>query len=82
MAKTCLASKLSLLPSQSASKYKNIKTIPCPTFLTPAPSIPAIRALTSLNVSKNALCGLDKRGRGTYDASGVTALADAIGKHQ
>ena len=27
MAKTCLASKLSLLPSQSASKYKTIQTI-------------------------------------------------------
>ena len=39
-------------------------------------------ALTSLNVSNNALCGLNKYGRGTYDASGVTALADAIGKHE
>ena len=39
-------------------------------------------ALTSLNVSNNALCGLNKYGRGTYDASGVTALADAIENHQ
>ena len=39
-------------------------------------------ALTSLNVSNNALCGLDKYRRGTYDVSGVTALADAIVKHE
>ena len=45
-------------------------------------AIPTMGALTSLNVSNNQLCGLDKYGRGTYDASGVTALADAIGKHE
>ena len=39
-------------------------------------------ALTSLNVSMNALCGIDEWGEGTYDASGLTALVDAIGKHQ
>ena len=39
-------------------------------------------ALTSLNVSKSALCGINEWGQGTYDASGVIALADAIGKHQ
>ena len=39
-------------------------------------------ALTSLNVSKNALCGIDENGFGVFDASGVIALADAIGKHQ
>eukprot|EP00935_MAST-01C_sp_MAST-1C-sp1_P001164 g1164.t1 len=39
-------------------------------------------ALTSLNLSKNALYGINENGIGTYDASGVTALADAIGKHQ
>ena len=39
-------------------------------------------ALTSLNVSNNMLCGLNQDGLGTYDASGVTALADAIGKHE
>lgn len=37
-------------------------------------------ALTSLNFSKNQLCVMDESG--DYDASGVTALADAIGKHQ
>ena len=39
-------------------------------------------ALEVLDISNNALCGINKRGRGTYDASGVTALADAIGKHE
>ena len=39
-------------------------------------------ALTSLNLSENELCGIDEDGDGEYDASGVTALADAIGKHQ
>ena len=39
-------------------------------------------ALTSLNLSENELCGIDEDGYGEYDASGVTALADAIGKHQ
>ena len=39
-------------------------------------------ALTSLNLSENKLCGIDEDGDGEYDASGVTALADAIGKHQ
>jgi Leucine-rich repeat (LRR) protein len=47
-----------------------------------APEIVANGALTSLNVSKNALCGIDEYGDGTYAASGVTALADAIKKHQ
>ena len=39
-------------------------------------------AMTSLNISNNALCGIDEYGYGKFDASGVTALADAIGKHQ
>ena len=39
-------------------------------------------ALTSLNVSNTALCGINEYGYGTFDATGVTALADAIGKHQ
>ena len=39
-------------------------------------------ALTSLNVSNNALCGIDEDGDGDFDASGLIALADAIGKHQ
>ena len=47
-----------------------------------APEIVANGALTSLNVSNNALASIDKYGTGTYDGSGVTALADAIGKHQ
>ena len=38
-------------------------------------------ALTLLNLSENELCGIED-GDGEYDASGVTALADAIGKHQ
>ena len=51
--------------------------------LCPTPDIfSAIRALTSLNLRKNELCGIDEDGDGEYDASGVTALADAIGKHQ
>ena len=45
-------------------------------------AIPTIGALTSLNLSMNELCGIDEDGDGEYDASGVTALADAIGKHQ
>ena len=47
-----------------------------------ANELPAKGALTSLNVSNNMLCGVDSYGFGTFDASGVTALADAIGKHQ
>ena len=47
-----------------------------------AASLSANGALTSLDVSKNMLCGVDEDGDGTYDASGVTALADAIGKHK
>ena len=46
------------------------------------PEIVANGALTSLNMSSNQLCGVDRWGHGTYDASGVTALADAIAKHQ
>ena len=38
--------------------------------------------LTSLDVSKNVLCNITDNGYGTYDATGVTALADAIWKHQ
>lgn len=40
------------------------------------------RALTDLNISNNALCGIDEDGDGDFDASGLIALADAIGKHQ
>ena len=45
-------------------------------------AIPTIGALTSLDISKNMLCGVEEFGIGTYDASGVTALADAIEKHE
>ena len=35
--------------------------------------------LTSqLHLSHNQLCGLDKYGRGTYTAEGITAIADAL----
>jgi hypothetical protein len=40
--------------------------------------IPVMGVLTSLNLSSNQLCGLDRRGRGTYTAEGITALADAL----
>lgn len=43
---------LLLLPFPTASKCENTKNIPCPTF---ADIASAIRALTSLNVSKNAM---------------------------
>lgn len=45
------------------------------------------RALTSLNVSRNSLCGMHMCGDGEFDeggefdASGWMALADAIGQH-
>ena len=39
-------------------------------------------AMTSLNLSNNELCGIDTIGDGMYDASGLIALADSIGKHQ
>ena len=49
-------------------------------------TIPTMGALTSLNVSNSQLCGIrvgsDGREYGSYDASGLTALANAIGKHQ
>ncbi len=34
--------------------------------------------LTSLDLSRNQLCGLDRDGCGTYTAEGVTAIADAL----
>ena len=36
------------------------------------------RVLTSLNLAQNHLCGVDRIGQGTYDASGITSLADAL----
>eukprot|EP00900_Chrysochromulina_parva_P017239 jgi/Chrpa1/25516/Chrysochromulina_OHIO_Genome00026415-RA len=35
-------------------------------------------ALTSINLSRNQLCGVDERGQGTYTAEGITAIADAL----
>ncbi|KAK3265263.1 hypothetical protein CYMTET_26038 [Cymbomonas tetramitiformis] len=35
-------------------------------------------SLNTLKLAYNQLCGLDYRGRGTYDASGIKALADAL----
>jgi Ran GTPase-activating protein (RanGAP) involved in mRNA processing and transport len=34
--------------------------------------------LTSLDLSYNELCGLDRHGSGTYTADGITAIADAL----
>jgi len=34
--------------------------------------------LTSLNLANNQLCGLDALGRGTYDPTGIQALASAL----
>ena len=31
-----------------------------------------------LDLSNNELCGLDRSGRGTYTAEGITAIADAL----
>ncbi|KAK3287025.1 hypothetical protein CYMTET_5435 [Cymbomonas tetramitiformis] len=35
-------------------------------------------SLNTLNLADNQLCGVDEFGRGTYDASGIKALADAL----
>eukprot|EP00900_Chrysochromulina_parva_P016438 jgi/Chrpa1/24796/Chrysochromulina_OHIO_Genome00025720-RA len=35
-------------------------------------------ALTSLDLSSNQLCGLDRYGNGAYTAEGITAIADAL----
>ena len=44
-----------------------------------APALAANGALTSLDLSKNQLCGLnDNYGFGTYTAEGITAIADAL----
>jgi hypothetical protein len=34
--------------------------------------------LTTLDLSSNQLCGLDRYGRGTYTAEGITAIADSL----
>jgi len=35
-------------------------------------------ALTTVNLSRNVLCGVDHSGKGTYTAEGITAIADAL----
>ena len=40
------------------------------------------RPIVCGSLNETALCGINKFGYGEFDASGVTALADAIGKHQ
>ena len=35
-------------------------------------------SLTSVNLSDNTLCGVTRTGRGTYDATGINAIADAL----
>ena len=69
------------LSGQGANGYSSYSLdAACATEL--AVGLSANGALTSLDISNNKLCGIDEDGFGTYDASGVTALADAIGKHQ
>ena len=36
-------------------------------------------ACAQINLSGNQLCGIDFKGRGTYTAEGITAIADAMG---
>jgi hypothetical protein len=40
--------------------------------------VPVMGGLTSLNLKRNQLCGLDDHERGTYTAVGITAIADAL----
>lgn len=35
-------------------------------------------SLTQLNLSENALCGLNQFGKGTYDATGIKAITDGL----
>ncbi|KAK3278367.1 hypothetical protein CYMTET_13690 [Cymbomonas tetramitiformis] len=46
--------------------------------LTPHEQDMFIWSLCTLNLAGNQLCGVDKYGDGTYDASGIEALADAL----
>lgn len=43
-----------------------------------AEALPFMSVLTSLSLQHNQLCGIDYQGKGTYDASGIQALASAI----
>lgn len=44
-----------------------------------APEIAVNGSLTSLDFRGNELCGLNQRGKGTYTAEGIKAIADALG---
>ena len=44
-----------------------------------APAIAGSSSLTQLDLSSNELCGLNMLGEGTYDNTGITALAGALG---
>ena len=35
-------------------------------------------SMTSVDLSSNFLCGIDKYGNGKYDATGIKAIADAL----
>ena len=54
---------LALRPPECLSCYSN----PC-----------LVLNVSQLDLSSNELCGLDRRGRGTYTAEGITAIADAL----
>lgn len=58
---------------QSLDKVGNAKAIAIAEALKSG-----ITAITSLNLAGNQLCGLDRLGRGTYDATGIQALAAAL----
>ena len=74
--------ELSIAGNWLSRKADNINATDMSGMIAISGAIPTMGALTSLNVSKNMLCGIDEYGNGTYDASGVTALADAIENHQ
>ena len=39
---------------------------------------PLLCTVSQLNLSDNQLCGVDRRGNGTYNAEGIKAIADAL----
>ena len=47
-------------------------------LITLASSVLCCVCALQLNLSANQLCGLDRRGRGTYTAEGITAIANAL----
>ena len=40
--------------------------------------LPLLCTLSQLNLSNNQLCGVDVLGKGTYNAEGIKAIADAL----